>query len=162
VADMPDVGLPPEKSLALETLDLCVEFQGWRARHARAVSAAARCVAGQAAGKLPAPPVVFLVAIVAALSPPRRRDAAAKLSGEEYKRQHELGRQQYREQQAARQARNRAWRREHGPWLLLAVIAVLMILFLGVAQPQRFIVVTTLALYTGLAWVICWVVRASC
>jgi Flp pilus assembly protein TadB len=159
---MPDVGLPTEKSLALETLDLCVEFRGWRVSRAGAVKAAARRLAARAVEELPAPPVVILVAVVAALSPPKRRDAAAGLTAEEYKRRYELGRQQYQEERAARKTRQRAWRREHGPWLLLAVIAGLLILFLGVTQPQPFIVVTTLVLYTGLAWVVCWVIRASC
>jgi len=86
----------------------------------------------------------------------------ADLSDAEYKRRYELGRQRYLAERAVRKALRQAWLREHGPWLLLAVMAVLLTVVLGLTHPHRFIVITSLALYSGLAWVVCWAVRASC
>jgi hypothetical protein len=161
-ADIPDVRVPIEKSAALETLGVCAEFRAWGGRGCHAFYAAVRRLTAQAAEKLPAPPIVILIAIAGAVCSARTFDQAAGLSKEEYRRRYELGRLRYQEERTARKARRQSWLREHGPWLLLAVVAAVLILFLGVAQPHGPIILITLALYTGLTWVVCWAVRASC
>lgn len=86
----------------------------------------------------------------------------ADLSDAEYQRRYQQGRRRHLAEHAVRKALRQAWLREHGPWLLLAVIAVLLVVVLSLTQPHRFIVIMSLALYSGLAWVVCWAVRASC
>lgn len=143
------MGLRPQRSVTLETLELCAHFR----EHVRKA--------------IPAVQPVIWVAIAAAMcagpSGSRKKlNPTADLSDAEYKRRYELGRRRYYAERAERQALRKAWIRDHGPWLLLAVIAVFLVAVLGLAQPHRFIVITTLALYGGLAWVVCWAVRASC
>lgn len=112
------------------------------------------------------PPVVWVaIAVAVCAGHPRPRgnyNPMADLSDTEYKRRYELGRRRYLAERARRKAQKRAWFRDNGPWLLLAVIAVLLVVVLGLTQPHRFIVIMALALYSGLAWVVCWVVRVSC
>jgi len=137
----------------LETLGLCADFrEGIQARFAKQIP--------------PLQPVVW-IAIAAAIC--ARRSGSRKslnpmadLSDAEYRRRYELGRRRYYAKRAEQKALREAWLRENGPWLLLAVIAVLLVAVLGVTQPHSFIVVTTLALYGVLAWAVCWAVRASC
>jgi hypothetical protein len=166
VADKPVVGLFLEKADALATLAACAEFRTWTVGRTRLIHGTVRYHAAQVAEKVPAPPLVIYGAIAGAiasvcLGSDKTCDPRAHLSAEEYRRRYELGRGRYLEEKARRQARRSAWRQENGPWLLLATIAVVLIVFLGIAQPPRFIVVTSLALYGGLAWVVGWVVRAS-
>jgi len=85
----------------------------------------------------------------------------ADLTDAEYRRRYELGRRRYLAEKAERKAMRQTWIRENGPWTLLAVIAILLVAVLGLTQPHRFIVITTLALYSGLAWVVCWAARAT-
>jgi hypothetical protein len=163
---MPFVGLHLSKSAAVETLQLCAQWRAGSLDPIRALCTSVRRHAMRAADTLPAPPLVIYVAIAAALGSAcfragRRRDAAALLDADEYRRRYELGRRRYLEQKTIRRARKQAWMREHGPWLLLTVAAALWIAVLILAQPQRFIVITSLLLYSGLAWLVCWVVRAS-
>jgi Flp pilus assembly protein TadB len=111
--------------------------------------------------------LVVLAAIAVAICASRIRSPGsfnpmADLSDAEYRRRYELGRRRYLAERAVRKALRQAWIRDHGPWLLLALIAVLLIVVLGLTQPHRFIVITSLALYSGLAWVVCWAVRESC
>jgi len=127
----------------------------------------ARVLRERVAKAIPAVQPVVWIAIAAAictgLSGSRKiLNPMADLSDAEYKRRHELGRRRYYAERAERQALRKAWIKDRGPWLLLAVIAVLLVAVLGIAQPHRFIVITTLALYGGLAWVVCWAVRAPC
>ena len=140
------MGIRLQRQVALETLELCADF---REHILQSVQ-----------------PVVW-VAIAAAICARRsnashRLNPMADLSDAEYRRRYELGRRRYYAERAERQALRKAWIKDHGPWLLLAVIAVLLVAVLGLTQPHRFIVITTLALYGGLAWVVCWAVRASC
>jgi Flp pilus assembly protein TadB len=108
-------------------------------------------------------PVVWvtIAAAICAGRPESRKslNPMADLSDAEYRRRYELGRRRYYAERAERWALRKAWIRDHGPWLLLAVIAVLLVAVLGLTQPHRFIVITTLALYCGLAWLVCWAVR---
>ncbi len=148
------MGLRLQRAVALETLDLCAELRADATRSLRAV--------------IPSPPsLVVLAAIGVAICASRTRSLGkfnpmADLSDAEYKRRYELGRRRYLAERAVRKALRREWLRHHGPWLLLAVIAVLLVVVLGLTQPHRFIVISSLALYSGLAWVVCWAVRASC
>jgi hypothetical protein len=140
------VGLRPQRQVALETLGLCADF---REHILQSVQ-----------------PVVW-VSIAAAICTGRsgsrkKLNPMADLGDAEYRRRYELGRRRYYAERAERRTLRKAWISDHGPWLLLAVIAVLLAAVLGLAQPNRFIVITTLALYGGLAWVVCWAVRASC
>ncbi len=86
----------------------------------------------------------------------------ADLTDAEYRSRYEAGRRRYYAAKAKKKAFRKGWIRDHGPWLLLTVIAVLLVAVLGLTQPQRFIIITSLALYAGLAWVVCWAVRESC
>jgi hypothetical protein len=132
----------------------------------REVQAAVFDAVGRLVHQLPAPPIVFLAAIAEAVRPARPHSTKdynpyATLSEEEYIRRYELGRQCYLRERAANRFRRRAWCREHAPWMLLALIGALVVALLGVARPHGIVVLTALALYSGLAWVVCWVVRAS-
>ncbi len=156
----------PERAIALETLDLCADLRLATWGLIRAVEDAIFDWTGQLVDRLAAPPIVLLAAIFEALRPARPHSTKdynpyATLSEEEYVRRYELGRQRYLAERAAKLLRRRAWCRENAPWMLLAVIGVLLIALLGVAQPHGIVVLTVLALYGGLAWVVCWVVRAS-
>jgi len=166
MADKPIMGLRPERAVALETLQLCAGFRE-RLLGPVGVMHAGICrgMARTLEIVLPPPPVVLAAVAVAlcARRPDSRRsyNPMADLSDDEYKRRYELGRRRYYAERAAKRAFRQAWLREHGPWLLLAVIAILLVVVLGLTQPHRFIVVMSLALYSVLAWVVCWAVRAS-
>jgi len=154
------MGLRPQREIALETLELCAEFRECLGYRSRVIQA-------RLSERIPAVQPVLWVAIAAAIcagrsQPPRNYNPMADLSDAEYRRRYELGRRRYYAERAARKALRKAWLRENGPWLLLAVIAVLVVGVLGLTQPHRFIVLTTLALYGVLAWAVCWAVRASC
>jgi hypothetical protein len=160
------MGMQPERAIALETLDLCAGLRTATWDLVQAVQDAIFDGVGLLVDQLPAPPTVLLASIFEALRPARPHSTKdynpyATLSPEEYVRRHELGRREYLRERAACRFHRKAWCREHGPWLLLAVIGALLIALLGVAQPHQFVVLTALALYCGLAWVICWIVRAS-
>jgi hypothetical protein len=163
---MPTMGILPERALALETLDLCAGLRTgtWDLIHS--VQDAVFDSAGRLVDRLPAPPIILLAAIFEAVRPARPHSTkvynpCATLSPEEYRQRYELGRQRYLQERAVRKFRRKAWCRENGPWLLLAAIGALLITLLGVAQPHQIVVLMALALYTGLAWLVCWVVRAS-
>ncbi len=140
------MGIRLQRAVALETLDLCAELRAL----------------------VPPPPsLVVLAAIAVAICAGRTGSPAsfnpmADLSDAEYQRRYALGRRRYLAERAVKKALRQAWLRDHGPWLLLAVIAVLLVVALGLTQPHRFIVLMSLVLYSGLAWVVCWAVRASC
>jgi len=135
--------------VALETLELCASL---RERIAEAIPSVQ--------------PVVW-VAVAAAIcarqsGSTKKLNPMADLNDAEYRRRYELGRRRFYAERAERKAQRQAWLREHGPWLLLSIIAVLLVAVLGVTRPHSFIVMTTLALYGVLAWAVCWAVRASC
>ena len=160
------MGMPPDRAIALETLDL---FAGLRMQTLDLVDAVADAVShrvGQIVDLLPAPPIILLAAFAEALRPARPHSTKdynpyATLSEEEYARRYELGRQRYLQELAAQRSRRKAWCKENGPWFLLALVGALLIALLSVAQPPQFIVVTSLGLYTGLAWLVCWFVRVT-
>ncbi len=163
---MPRMGMLPERAIALETLDLCAGLRTGMADLVQTIEDTVFDWLGQVVDRLPAPPIVLLAAIFEALRPARPHSTKyynpyATLTREEYQRRHEMGRRLYLQQQAARRSSRRAWWRENVPWLLLALIGAMLIALLGVARPHQFVVLAVLALYTGLAWVFCWVVRAS-
>jgi len=146
------MGLRPQRALALETLELCAEFRERLCCRIR---------------RIPAVQPVVWVAIAAAICAgrshsPKSCNPMGDLSDAEYRRRYELGRRRYYAERAERKALRKAWVKENGPWLLLTVIGVLLVAVLGLTQPHRFIVMTTLALYGVLAWAVCWAVRASC
>jgi hypothetical protein len=80
---MPDVRVPLEKSAALETLEVCAECRAWGNRGRHAFYAAVRCLTARAAEKLPAPPMVILVAIAVTLGSAQTSGPAAVLCGED-------------------------------------------------------------------------------
>lgn len=140
------MGLRLERAVALETLELSAEFRE------------------RLQSRIPVLQPVVWVAIAAAICAGRPESGKslnpmADLSDAEYRRRYELGRQRYYAELAERRALRKAWIRDQGPWLILAVIAVFLAAILGLTQPHRFIVITTLALYCGLAWLVCWAVR---
>ena len=154
------MGLRTNRELALETLELSAEFREQLCSRARLIQA-------HLSERLPAVQPVLWVAIAAAMcsghSGSRKNlNPMADLSDAEYRRRYELGRRRYLAERAAQKALRQAWLRENGPWLLLAVIGVLLVAVLGITQPQSFIVMTALALYGVLAWAVCWAVRESC
>jgi hypothetical protein len=145
------MGLRPQRAVALETLELCAKFREHLCCGVR----------------IPAVQPVVWVAIAAAIcagrsQSPRSYNPMADLGDAEYRRRYELGRRRYYAERAEQKSLRKAWLRENGPWLLLAVIGVLLGAVLGVTQPHRFIVMTTMVLYGGLAWAVCWAVHASC
>ena len=164
---MPPMGMMlPERAIALETLDLCAGLRTATQQLVQAIEDAVVDALGRVTDRLPAPPIVLLAVLFEALRPARPHSTKdynpyATLSPEEYQERHELGRQRYMRARAISKSRRRHWWRENAPWLLLSLIGALFVALLGVAQPHQFVVVTILALYGGLAWVFCWVVRAS-
>lgn len=164
-ADKPYMGVRLQPATALETIDFCAGVrESIAARLEELRDKIARCCS-PVVDRI-APPVL-LVVVAAAIcgiggGSRRRYNPMADLSDTEYKRRYELGRQRYYADRAARKALRKLWLRDHGPWLLLVVIAILLMALLGLTQPHRFIVIATLALYAGLTWVVCWAVRASC
>jgi len=160
------MGFRPQRAVALETLDLCAEFRESVALPGRVIRDAVCRYFERFTERFSVPPPAILAAIAVAICTgrsysPRNANPMADLSDEEFKRRYELGRRRYLAERAERHARRQAWIRENGPWLLLAVIAVLLVVVLSLTQPHRFIVIMSLALYSGLAWVVCWAVRAS-
>jgi len=140
------MGLRVERSVALETLELSAK---WRER---------------VTSRIPVLNPVIWVAIGAAICagrPESRKtlNPMADLTDAEYRRRYELGRRRYYAELAERRALRKAWIKDQGPWMLLASIAGLLAAVLGLTQPHRFIVITTLGLYCGLAWLVCWAVR---
>ncbi len=148
------MGVRLQRESALETIDFCAGVRE---------SVAGRC--GMLMERVPWVPPVVLVAVAVAFykgGSPKSYNPMADLSDAEYKRRYEAGRRRHLTERAARKAARQTWVRENGPWLLLAVMACLLAAVLGLTHPHRFIVITALALYGGLAWVVCWAVRASC
>jgi hypothetical protein len=160
------MGMLPERAIALETLDLCANLRAATWDLIREVQDAMFDGVRRLVDQLPAPPIVLLAAIAEALRPARPHSTkdynpCATLSEQEYIRRYELGRQRYLRARDAKRLRRGAWFRENAPWMLLALIGALVAAFLGVARPHGIVVLTALALYSGLAWVVCWVVRTS-
>lgn len=160
------MGMLPERAIALETLDLCVGLRTATQELVQAVEDTVLEVLGRVTDRLPAPPVVLLAVLFEALRPARPHSTKdynpyATLSPEEYQERYEQGRERFMRERATSKSRRRHWWRENAPWMLLTFIGALCVTLLAVAQPHRFVVLTILALYSGLAWVFCWVVRAS-
>lgn len=157
--------MPPDRAIALETLDLFADLRLWTRDLIEAVGDTASDRMGRLVDLLPFPPIVLLAAIAEAIGPARPHSTKdynpyATLSEEEYALRYELGRQRYLQGLEAQRLRRKAWWKENGPWFLLALVGALLIALLGLAQPPQFVVVTSLGLYTGLAWLVCWFVRA--
>lgn len=162
---MPRMGMPPDRAIALETLDFFADLRMQTLDLVEAVRVAVSDRIGRLVDLLPFPPIVLLAAIAEALGPVRPHSTKdynpyATLSEEEYARRYELGRRRYLQELEAQRLRRKAWCKENGPWFLLALVGALLIALLGVAQPPQFVVVASLGLYTGLAWLVCWFVRA--
>ncbi len=161
------MGLRPGRTAALKTLDFCAGMRElvWDSLHAIYTDIRSD-VARVLERFLPPPPVVLAAVAVAICSghsrSPKKINPMADLSDAEYRHRYEQGRRRYLAERAVQKAMRQAWIRENGPWLLLAVIGLVLVLVLGMTHPHRLIVIMSLALYSGLAWVVCWAVRASC